>query len=90
MRLKRGYTLYKDGNDYMLVTDGSNIAVEDLIGYINESAYAILDMLSQSDGNLTTDDLVDCMLEQFDAPREVLATDVGVFMARLQELGLVE
>lgn len=90
MKLKKGYILQKDGNDYILVADGNNESIDALIGYSNDTAYFILEQLSKSDGTMTEKDVVDIMLDIYEAPREIIEKDVHKFIEKLDECGLVE
>ncbi len=55
---------------------------------LNESASAVIDILST--GPQSWDEIIAALLNQFDAPREEIETDVRTFIDEFTEAGLLK
>ncbi len=87
MKLKEGFILQQVGNEYMAVATGE--AAKDFNGLIrnNKTSNDIFSLLMTE---TTEEEVVDAMLEKYDAPREVIAEDVHRTILRLREAGFID
>lgn len=53
----------------------------------NKTAGEIIDMLSSP---ITREEIIDAMLEKYDAPRELIAADVDKVLSALREIGAID
>ena len=89
MKLKPEYVVY-DANEgeKLAVATGDEIANFSGLLRANKSAAVILDCLAE---DTTEEAIVDVMAARFDAPRDVLATDVADVLGTLRSINaLVE
>lgn len=87
MKLKKGFITHMVGKEQMMVAAGP--AAKSFHGLVrsNEPAAFIVDCLKQE---TTEAQIVDAMLERYDAPRDVVEKDVHRVLGQLQEIGAVE
>ena len=87
MKLKKGFITHMVGKEQMMVAAGP--AAKSFHGLVrsNETAAFIVDCLKQE---TTEAQIVDAMLERYDAPRDVVEKDVHRVLGQLQEIGAVE
>lgn len=87
MRLKKGFILHNIEDEYMAVATGE--AARGFNGLIrnNGSADFIYRML-QSD--TTEEAIVHAMCEHYDAPEEVIASDVRELLEKIKEAGFLD
>lgn len=89
MRLKPEYVVYEaNEGEKLAVATGDEIANFSGLLRANKSAAVILDCLAE---DTTEEAIVDVMAARFDAPRDVLATDVADVLGTLRSINaLVE
>ncbi len=87
MKLKEGFILQQVGNEYMAVATGE--AAKGFNGLIrnNKTANDIFSLLMTE---TTEEEVVDAMLEKYDAPRHVIAEDVHETILRLRKAGFID
>lgn len=75
-------------DEFLLVPIASGIGdMEDALYTLNDTGRAIWEKLGPQK---TVNDLIDELLEEFDAPRETIAEDVCGILAELYKLKMVE
>jgi len=85
MKLKNGFITYNNGLEHITVTTGGS----DFNGLIrsNKTAGFIVECLK----NETTEEaIVEKMIEKYDAPRDVIASDVSAILTKLRKIGAVD
>ena len=87
MKLKQGFILHDTGGEHMVVATGE--AGKSFNGLIrnNDTANFIFQQLMN---DTTEEKIVDAMLEQYDAPREVVAADVHRIIVQIREAGILD
>lgn len=87
MRLKKEIVLGSiDGNDFAIATGSLSSKIRGLINN-NATANYIFQLLQKEQ---TEDSIVASMCKKYDAPEEVIRADVKEFLARLDEIGVLE
>ena len=88
MRLKPDYIVY-DANEgeKLAVATGDEIANFSGLMRANKSAAVILDCLAE---DTTEEAIVDALAARFDAPRDVLTTDVAAVLDTLRSVQALE
>ena len=87
MKLKTGFITHTIGKEQMMVATGP--AGKDFHGLVrsNETAAFIVDCLKKE---TTEEEIVAAMLEEYDAPKEVISKDVHRIVEKLLEIGALE
>lgn len=87
MKLKKGFIIHNVGNEHMAVPTGE--ALQEFNGLIrnNETANFIYRQLLE---DTTENAIIDAMLREYDAPREVIAADVHKIIEQMLEAGLLD
>lgn len=87
MKLKDGFILHNVGNEHMVVATGD--AVKDFNGLVrnNETANFIYQQLME---DTTEDAIVEAMLKEYDAPRDVIAADVHKIIEKVRLAGFLD
>ena len=87
MKLKPGFVTHNVGKEQMMVAAGP--AARSFHGLVrsNETAAFIVDCLKKE---TTEQEIVEAMLQEYDAPAEVIARDVHSVVEKLQEIGALE
>ena len=87
LKIKKGFVLREVSGSYIVVAVGS--ASKEFKGLItlNETGAFLWEKLVS--GN-TKEGLVEAMLEEYDAPKEVIEKDVNAFVKMITDGGLVE
>ena len=87
MKLKKEIVLGNiDGNDFAVATGKLSKKVHGLMNNNKTAAY-IFELLKKEQ---TEDSIVDAMCEKYDAPRDVIASDVHELLEKLDELGILD
>lgn len=87
MRLKKGIVLGNiDGQDFAIATGKLGNEISGIINN-NETANYIYKLLQKDQ---TEDSIVAKMVERYDAPEEVIRTDVKELIQQLAQLGVIE
>lgn len=85
MRLNKDFIYRKVGSDSVLVPVGSSSFSGMVKG--NATTGELIECLREE---MTEEQMVDRLVEKYDAPREVIAKDVANVLAKLREIGAVE
>ena len=85
MKLKDGFITYETGGQQMMVAAG-NVGFHGMVRG-NRTAAFIIDCLKEE---ITQDQIVEKMLEAFDAPRDVIAADVAAVLEKLKGIGALD
>lgn len=87
MKLKDEYVLEKDGEQYLLI---SKKREEILFINSNNTTNFVLKMLSDSDGFIEQADIVERMLEYYDADRKLIERDLEELIKKMRKAGIIE
>lgn len=89
MTLDRDFNLREIAGQYMLIAEGvCNISMNAILS-LNESAAWLWRRASEESGEFTEEDMVEWMLSEYDAPREVLVHDVHEMVKSWIEYGII-
>ena len=85
MKLREEFFLHENGGELLLICADRHY----YSGYIrcNETAARIIEHL---ENDVTETEIVDRLFEEFDAPREVIATDVRKVLEKFREIGALD
>ncbi len=85
MRISQNFISHNDGDEVVLVSTGAS----DFSGLVhtNKTAGVIIEYLNQ---DLTEQELVNKMLERFDASRELIEKDVHKVISELRKIGALD
>ena len=86
MKLKEGLIFHAVGEEHMAVATGE--AAKSFNGIIrnNETAAYIFELLQEE---ITEENIVEAMCERYDAPKDVIASDVADVVDRIRKAGLL-
>lgn len=86
MKLKEGLIFHAVGEEHMAVATGE--AAKSFNGIIrnNETAAYIFELLQEE---ITEENIVEAMCERYDAPKDVIASDVADVVERIRKAGLL-
>ena len=84
MKLSEAFITHESAGEHITVTTGS----ETFNGLVrsNKTAGFIVECLKE---DVTKDDIIEKMLEKYDAPREVIAKDVETVLDTLRKIGAI-
>lgn len=87
MKLKSGFIIHDVGNEHMVVATGQ--IFKEFNGLIrnNETANFIYKQLLK---DTTEEAIIEAMLNEYDAPREVITSDVHKIIEQVREAGLLD
>jgi len=85
MKLRDGFITHASNGEHIMVTAG-NAAFNGMIRS-NKTAGFIVECLKNE---VTKEDIVEKMLEKYDAPRELIEKDVGKILEKLQGIGAID
>lgn len=87
MKIKKGFMLRNIANNYIVVAVGE--ASKDFSGVINlnETGAFLWEKISNG---CNEDQLVECLLEEYNVSEEVARNDVKTFVNKLKEANVVE
>ena len=88
MKIKEGFVLEKVGSSYLAVAVGDAAKSFQGLVRMNETGAFMWNLLTDSDKTL--DELVSCLSEEYDAPREILLRDASNFENQLRAAGILE
>ena len=88
MKIKEGFVLEKVGSSYLAVEVGDAAKSFQGLVRMNETGAFMWNLLTESDKTL--DELVSCLSEEYDAPREILLRDASNFENQLRAAGILE
>lgn len=85
MKLKEGFITHVTGNEQIMVSAG-NTKFSGLVKS-NETAGFIVDCLK---ADTTEKEIIEKMLERYDAPEEVISEDVKMILEKLRSIGAID
>ncbi len=85
MKLSADFLIHNTGDEQILVSTG-NTAFHGLV-HSNRTAACIVDALKTE---TTEQEIIRNMLERFDAPEDVIASDVARILATLRSIGALD
>ncbi len=85
MKVKKGLLLNKIGDDYVVVATNTDVFKGML--KLNESGAMIFNNMQE---DITISELVDLVLAEYDAEREIVERDVLAFVETFKSVGLIE
>ena len=85
MKLNKDFIYRKVGSDSVLVPVGSSSFSGMVKG--NATTGELIECLKE---DMTEEQMVDRLVEKYDAPRYVIADDVAKVLAKLREIGAIE
>ena len=85
LKLNKNFLVHKTDKETIVVTTGK----AEFSGVVkgNQTLGTILDLLKK---DTTIEKIVDSMLKEYDAPREVIEKDVRTTVSRLREIGAID
>lgn len=85
MKLKNGFITHETGGEQIMVAAGDT----KFSGLVrsNQTAAFIVDCLKT---DTTPEKIVEAMAAEYDAPREVIAADVEMILAKLRGIGAID
>lgn len=88
MKIRDELTLQKDGDQYFLVENGD----EEKALFIdsNSTASFVLDILAQSKGNVTQEDIIEQIINCYDVEREIIEKDLEALVEKMRVAGILE
>lgn len=87
MKIKDGYMMRKVADNCVVVPMGDEVTNFNGMINLNETGEFIFEKLQEG---CSRDELVEAMLKEFDAPREVIERDVDRFVEKLEKVGIIE
>lgn len=87
MKLKEGFILHTTGGEHMMVATGKLAKKFSGLVRNNDTAQIILEQLQK---DTTEQAIVDAMMEQYDAPRQVVEKDVHTVLEQLRGEGFLD
>ena len=87
MKLKSGFITHNVGKTQMMVATGS--ASSTFHGLVRSNETAAFIVICKETAT-TEKEIVEAMLQEYDAPAEVIARDVHSVVEKLQEIGALE
>ena len=85
MKLKQGFITHNMGGEQVMVGTGA-VSFSGLVRS-NETAAFIVDRLKKE---TTKEEIVDAMLREYDAPREIIERDVEKILQTLRSIGALD
>ncbi len=85
MKLNKNFLVHTTGNDTVVVPTGDAGFSGVVKG--NETLGAILEFLKK---DTTEESIIESMINEYDAPREIIEKDVKTTISRLKEIGAID
>lgn len=85
MKLKKGFITHETGDEQIMVGTGKT----DFSGLVrsNKTAAFIVDQLKRE---VSEEQIVDAMLERYDAPRDTIERDVEMILGKLRSIDAID
>ncbi len=87
MKVKIEAVLREIAGDFVLVPVGDTVIDHNGLFALSEVGARIWELLPECENS---EEITDRLLEEFEAPRETIASDVEEFLERLRSFGLIE
>ena len=88
MKIKAGFVLEKVGSSYLAVATGDAAKIFQGLIRMNETGAFMWNLVKDADKSC--EELVDALLKEYDAPRELLLSDAKSFEKQLREADILE
>ena len=88
MKIKDGFILEKVGNSYLAVAVGERASSFSGLVRMNESGAFFWNLIKDED--MSREAVLDAALLEYDAPRELLLSDIISFEEKLRSAGIIE
>ena len=88
MKIKSGFVLEKVGASYLAVALGERAKSFSGLVRMNETGAFMWNLIKDTDKS--TEELVDALAKEYDAPRELLLKDALSFEKKLSDAGILE
>lgn len=88
IKLKDGFVVQKVGNTYLAVAVGERADNFNALIRMNGTGAYLWELLAQ--GEKTEEELLSCMLQEYDVASELARADISRFVAQLEKGGLIE
>ena len=88
MRIKKGFVLEKVGDSYLSCATGKLAKQFSGFVHLNETGAFLWEMLSS--GDVTKEDMVKKMTEEYDITSEIALKDIEGFILNLEKNGILE
>ena len=85
MKLKNGFITHETGDEHITVSSGG-VSFNGLIRS-NKTAGFIVECLKEE---ITEEEIIEKMLEKYDAPRARIASDVSKILENLRKIGAID
>ena len=86
MKIKEGFLIRKVASQYVVMPCNNDINFNGMIS-LNESGAFLFNLLKE---NITKDDLLQAMLNEYDVSKEVALNDIEKFLKVLQDNNLLD
>ncbi len=86
MKRSDEFVLRNVADEYMLIPIGEMSAKHNGIISLNPVSLLLWEKLS---GDVSKEDLIEAVLEKFDAPREVISVDIDQFLDQLRQMDMI-
>lgn len=86
MKIKEGFLIRKVASQYVVMPCNNDINFNGMIS-LNESGAFLFNLLKE---NITKDDLLQAMLNEYDVSKEVALNDIEKFIKVLQDNNLLD
>lgn len=87
MKLKDGFITYNTGDEHVTVSTGAKSLDFNGIIRSNPTAAVIIETLKN---DVTVEDIIKAVLEEFDVTQEVACKDIMKMVSRLRSLGVLD
>lgn len=87
MKINKELVMREIAGDFILVPVGDTILENNGLFVLSEVGARIWEILPEAQDE---NDIVNVLIEEYDADRQTLAADVAEFMGRLRELGITD
>ena len=88
MKIKQGFVLEKVGSSYLAVAVGDMAKSFQGLVRMNETGAFMWNIIKERDAS--SEELVEALSAEYDAPRELLVRDVSSFEEKLRNAGIIE
>lgn len=87
MKLKEGFITYETDGEQIMVAAGASADVFHGLARSNKTAAYIIDCLKNE---TTVENIVDAMVNKYDASKNVIIEDVEAIISQLRDIGAID
>lgn len=88
MRFQDNYTVCEIAGDSFIMPIGDEVCDVGGLLTLNDTSAFIVEKLKNDD--LTREQLIELLFDEFEAPKEVIAKDLDVFLGKAFEIGFIK